>query len=169
MSATPARQRSVRQPGPALEPRILAVPCRARAFELTLEPGLSLLEGVRRGFGAEGFSSGTLDVAGLALDPFAYVMPALSTDGANAAFYSDVFRPSGVSRIEAGAMSFGRRGGAPFFHCHALWQEADGRLTGGHILPDGTSVAERVTLRAVGIAGAAFEACLLYTSDAADE
>jgi len=25
------------------------------------------------------------------------------------------------------------RDGAPFFHCHALWTEADGRAGGGHI------------------------------------
>lgn len=158
MTAAPAEGRGIRQPGPALEPRIVAVPGRARAFGLTLKPGETLLEGVRRGFAAEGFASGALDVGGLALGPFAYVMPALSTDGANAAFYSDIFRPQGVSRIEAGAMSFGRRDGAAFFHCHALWREADSRLTGGHVLPAETRVAERVTLNAIGIAGARFEA-----------
>ena len=44
-------------------------------------------------------------------------------------------RPAGVTRLSAGAMTLGRRDGAPFFHCHALWREADGTLSGGHILP----------------------------------
>ena len=28
-------------------------------------------------------------------------------------------------------MTFGERDGAPFFHCHGLWTEADGRFRGG--------------------------------------
>ena len=66
---------------------------------------------------------------GGALGPFAYVMPALSKTGANAAFYSDTFRPSGVTRLKLGAMTLGERDGAPFFHCHGLWTEADGRAS----------------------------------------
>ena len=39
---------------------------------------------------------------GGALGPFAYVMPALSKTGENAAFYSDTFRPAGVTRLKIG-------------------------------------------------------------------
>ena len=62
-----------------------------------------------------------LNIRGGALGPFAYVMPALSKTGENAAFYSDTFRPAGVTRLKTGAMTLGERDGAPFFHCHALW------------------------------------------------
>lgn len=147
----------IRQPGPALEPRILAVAARGRSFTFDLEPGLPLLEAVRRGFAAEDFTSGVVELGAVALSPFAYVMPALSKDGKNAAFYSEIFRPAGVSRLEAGAMTFGLRDGAPFFHCHALWQEADGRITGGHILPEETVVAGKITVSALGFDGAGFE------------
>ncbi|MCU0817762.1 MAG: DNA-binding protein [Beijerinckiaceae bacterium] len=147
----------IAQPGPVQSPRLVAVEGRGRAFRMRLPAGLTLLEATRQGFAAEGFASGTLNLGPLALEPFAYVMPALSRDGKNAAFYSETFRPSGISRLEQGALTFGRRDGAPFFHCHALWREADGRLTGGHILPEETTLAEDVTVEAFGISGACFE------------
>ena len=102
----------------------------------------------------EGFAGGTLNIRGGALGPFAYVMPALSKTGENAAFYSDTFRPAGVTRLKMAAMTFGSRDGAPFFHCHALWTEADGRVNGGHILPEETVVAEPFEVEAFGIDGA---------------
>ena len=55
-------------------------------------------------------------------------------------------------------MTLGRRDGAPFFHCHALWTEADGRAGGGHILPEETVVAEPFAVDAFGIDGAVFTA-----------
>ena len=85
-------------------------------------------------------------------------MPALSKTGENAAFYSDTFRPAGVTRLKTGAMTLGERDGAPFFHCHALWTEADGRVNGGHILPEETIVAEPFEVEAFGIDGAVFAA-----------
>jgi predicted DNA-binding protein with PD1-like motif len=151
------RPTQIQQPGPALEPRIVAVEGRGRAFALTLKAGLPLVEAVRAGFAAQGFASGTLNLEALALGPFAYVMPALSKDGRNAAFYSDIFRPEGMTRLESGAMTFGARDGAPFFHCHALWREESGKRNGGHILPEETLVAETMTVQAFGIDGALFE------------
>ena len=55
-------------------------------------------------------------------------------------------------------MTLGERGGAPFFHCHALWTEADGRAGGGHVLPEETLVAEQFQVEAFGIDGAVFTA-----------
>jgi predicted DNA-binding protein with PD1-like motif len=150
--------RSVEQPGPPAPERIQWVEGRGRAFTFTLEAGLPLLEAARQGFAAAGFAGGTLNIKGGALGPFAYVMPALSRNGANAAFYSDTFRPGGVTRLKLGAMTLGVRDGAPFFHCHALWTEADGRSNGGHILPEETVVAEPFEVEAFGIDGALFAA-----------
>jgi predicted DNA-binding protein with PD1-like motif len=116
------------------------------------------LEAARRSFAAEGFAGGVLNIRGGALGPFAYVMPALSKTGENAAFYSDNFRPAGVTRLKMGAMTLGQRDGAAFFHCHALWTEADGRAGGGHILPEETVVAEPFEVEAFGLDGAVFTA-----------
>ncbi|WP_375783156.1 PCC domain-containing protein [Bradyrhizobium sp. Pha-3] len=150
--------RSIAQPGAPIPERIQSVAARGRAFSFMLEAGIPLLEAVRRGFAAAGFSSGVLSATGGALGPFAYVMPALSKDGVNAAFYSDTFRPDGVTRLKLAALTFGERDGAPFFHCHGLWTEADGRFNGGHMLPDETIVAEPFEVSAFGIDGATFVA-----------
>ena len=100
--------RRIVQPGPPAPERIQWVEARGRAFSFTLEAGLPLLEAARRGFAAEGFAGGVLNIRGGALGPFAYVMPALSKTGENAAFYSDTFRPAGMTRLKMGAMTLGR-------------------------------------------------------------
>jgi hypothetical protein len=107
--------RRIEQPGPPPPERIQWVEGRGQAFVFTVQAGLPLLEAARRGFAAAGFAGGALNMRGGALCPFAYVMPALSKTGANAAFYSDTFRPDGVTRLKMGAMTLGTRDGAPFF------------------------------------------------------
>jgi predicted DNA-binding protein with PD1-like motif len=150
--------RRILQPGPPALERIQWVEARGRAFSFTVEVGLPLLEAARRGFAAEGFAGGTLNIKGGALGPFAYVMPALSKTGENAAFYSETFRPAGITRLKLATMTLGQRDGAPFFHCHGLWAEADGRVNGGHMLPEETVVAEPFEVEAFGIDGAMFVA-----------
>jgi len=156
--AMPEGMRSILQPGPPVPERIQWVEARGRAFSFTLQAGLPLLEAARRGFAEQGFSGGVLSMRSGALGPLAYVMPALSKDGANAAFYSDTFRPSGITQLKFAAMTLGERDGAPFFHCHGLWTETDGRLHGGHILPEESIVAEPFAVEAFGIDGAVFTA-----------
>jgi predicted DNA-binding protein with PD1-like motif len=85
-------------------------------------------------------------------------MPALSKTGENAAFYSDTFRPAGVTELKLATLTLGERDGAPFFHCHGLWREAGGRMSGGHMLPEETFVAEPFAVEAFGIDGAVFAA-----------
>jgi predicted DNA-binding protein with PD1-like motif len=150
--------RHIKQPGEPIAERIQWVEGRGRAFTLTLEAGLPLLEAARRGFAAQGFAGGTLNMRGGALGPFGYVMPALSKTGENAAFYSDTFRPAGVTQLKLATMTLGLRDGAPFFHCHGLWREADGKLSGGHMLPEETFIAEAFEAEAFGIDGAVFAA-----------
>ena len=99
--------RSIVQPGAPAPERIQWVEARGRTFSATLAAGLPLLEAARRAFAAEGFAGGVLNFRGGALGPFAYVMPALSRTGDNAAFYSDTFRPAGVTRLKIGAMTLG--------------------------------------------------------------
>lgn len=150
--------RRIEQPGTGTPERIQWVECAGRVFSLTLPAGALLLEAVRDGFAAAGFASGVVKLDGLGLSPFAYVIPALSKTPEHAAFYSETFRPQAGARIEVGAMTFGQRDGAPFFHAHAVWVEGDGKRSGGHILPDETTVAETITVEAIGLDGAVFTA-----------
>ena len=71
--------RSIAQPGPAVPERIQWVEARGRAFSFTLQAGLPLLEAASRGFAAEGFAGGTLNIRGGALGPFAYVWDPLES------------------------------------------------------------------------------------------
>ena len=148
--------RSIIQPGPVAPERIQWVAARGRAFSFICKAGMPLLEAARSGFAMAGFASGVLRWTGGGLGPFAYVMPALAKTDEHAAFYSATFRPAGVTRLKLAAMTFGIRDGEPFFHCHALWTEADGRAGGGHILPVETVVAEAFEVSAFGIDGATF-------------
>jgi predicted DNA-binding protein with PD1-like motif len=148
--------RHILQPGPTSPERIQWAEARGRGFSFTLEAGLPLLEAARRGFAREGFAGGTLNIKGGALGPFAYVMPALSKTSEHAAFYSETFRPTGITQLRLATMTFGQRDGAPFFHCHGLWAEADGRVNGGHMLPEETVVAEPFAVEAFGVDGAMF-------------
>ncbi len=150
--------RAIVQPGPPVAERIQWVEARGRAFSFTLEAGLPLLEAARRGLAAQGFGGGTLNVKGGALGPFAYVMPALAKSREHAAFYSETFRPPGITRLKLAAMTLGVRDGAPFFHCHGLWTETDDRVNGGHMLPEETFVAEPFEVDAFGLDGAVFAA-----------
>jgi predicted DNA-binding protein with PD1-like motif len=150
--------RSIEQPGAAAAERVQWVEARGKAFSFTLAAGLPLLEAARRGLAEAGFSGGVLSFRGGALGPFAYVMPALSKTGVNAAFYSDTYRPAGITRLKCGAMTLGERDATPFFHCHGLWTETDGNLHGGHILPEESIVAESFEVEAFGIDGAMFTA-----------
>ncbi len=150
--------RTVRQPGPAPAERIVSVASRGRAVAFDLPPGRPLLAAVTDAFRAEGFAGGALRLSGGRLAPLAYVMPALSPTPDRAAFYSATHRPDGGGRLVAGALTLGTRDGAPSFHAHALWEEADGSLRGGHLLPDGTVVGEGVRAEGVGLLDAAFVA-----------
>jgi predicted DNA-binding protein with PD1-like motif len=150
--------RDIKQPGPPTPERIQWVEARGRGFSFTLEAGIPLLEAVRRGFAAQGFASGVVNIKGGTIGPFGYVMPALSRTGENAAFYSETFRPDGQAWLKQATMTLGERDGAPFFHCHGLWLEAHCRVNGGHILPEETMVAEPFEVEAFGIDGAMFKA-----------
>lgn len=158
MTAAAVRPSVIRQPGAPHPERMVSTAGVGHSFRFVLEAGLPLLEAVRRGLAAEGYVSGVVEIGALALGPFGYVMPGLPVSPANAAYYTQPFRPAGITRLSGGAMTLGLRDGAAFFHCHGLWREADGKLSGGHILPEEAIVAEPAEVTALGIARARFEA-----------
>ena len=143
------------QPGPSLLPRVESLAARATRLDFTLEAGLSLLEAVARPLRAAGFASAAVEIAGGGFGPFAYVLPAHAPDAVHAAWYSATHEPPGGARLERGNVTFGQREGAPWLHCHAVWQEASGRRA-GHVLPEETLVAAPVAARAWGLSGAGF-------------
>lgn len=151
-----ALMRSISQPGPAPGDRAVTVPTLLHPVAFTLPPGGLLLEALRDALTQRGFRSAALAIEGGGFGPFGYVMPALSPDAARAAWYSETFRPPGTTRLERGAVTFGNRDGAPFFHTHAVWTEADGKRCAGHILPEEAVIAAPIHVTGVGLSGAEF-------------
>ncbi len=148
--------RTIRQPGAPLTERCTAVAVATGPITATLPAGMLLLDALHALLGQE-YDGACLSLSGGALGPFAYVMPAKSPDADHAAFYSATFRPAGETRFGDGAATVGFRDGKPFFHCHAIWTEADGHRGCGHVLPEETVIAAPIEVRGAGIIGARFE------------
>ena len=145
--------RRLLQPGPPHPVRIESLEGRARPFELSLAPGLNLIEAIAQPLLAAGFEGAAVRLEGGSLAPFTYVIPALSGDARYAAYYSEPFSPTGETRLEVANVMVGRRDGEPFLHCHGLWVEADGRRRGGHPIPDQTFIAAAPAAQAWGFTG----------------
>ncbi len=143
-------------PGPPATQRIVAVRAGAVTVEASLPAGGRLLDALACLIDAQRLESAALTLTGGGFGPFGYVIPGLSPDGSQVAFYSGTFRPPGTSRLEIATVTVGVRDGAPFFHCHALWTEADGRGGCGHVLPDETVIAAPIAVHGAGIVGARF-------------
>lgn len=152
----PAPHRTVRQPGLPTLPRIAAVPVGTVPIDTLLMPGQTLLDALAA-LMTEGIDSACLTLSGGALHPFAFVIPALSPDGSQAAFYSAAVQPPGHTALDTAAVTVGWRGDTPFFHCHALWTTADGARGCGHVLPGQTVIAAPIHASGAGIVGARFE------------
>lgn len=148
--------RTIRQPGPPAALRAACVPVGVVAVDRVLPAGARLLDALATLLEG-GADSACLTLSGGALSPFAYVIPALSPDASHAAYYSDIRRPPGESALRVAAITIGLREGKPFFHCHALWTEADGRRACGHVLPDDTVIAAPIRASGAAIVGARFE------------
>jgi predicted DNA-binding protein with PD1-like motif len=149
--------RSIRHPGIPVDPRVLAEPCSARRLTLTFAPGKPVLAAIHEALAAEGIDSAVIEIEGGSFDPLVYVIPAPSPDDQHAAWYSDVRRPAGLALGEALALSFGRREGQPFIHCHGIWIHADGFRGAGHLMPGEAMFAEPVEATVYALSGAVME------------
>ncbi|WP_040854636.1 DUF296 domain-containing protein [Phyllobacterium sp. YR531] len=144
-------ERRLLQPGPVAAQRFESFEGRGRQLEFMLQPGLSINEAIARPLLAANIRTATLQIEGGAFAPLHYLMPALSTDSVHAAWYSDQYSPPDETHLERGNVTFGERDGAPFIHCHAIWNEADGTRNAGHILPYETIVSQPVRAMAWGV------------------
>lgn len=149
--------RTLRQPGPAPSERIEAVRGPLTRLGFSLRPGATLAEAIAAPLIEAGLQSAAVRLAGTALHPFRYVIPAVSPDDAHVAYFSPPREAAGVSRIEIARATFGWNGGAPAVHCHAVWRDAEGRVGGGHILTDQTRIAAPAEATAIGFRGIRLE------------
>lgn len=152
---TPIRR--ISHPGTPAADRIQFVQGHAEKFEFMLEPGFSILESIRRGLAARGYEDAVLALDGGSFQPFVYVIPSLSSTPEHAVWYSDIYRPAGETTLERATVTFGVRDGDAFLHCHALWEEADGKKLAGHVIPHDAMVSSPIHAQAWGMTGMRFQ------------
>ena len=142
-------------PGPRATQRMQVARTRLVPVSGALRAGETVLAGVARVFADAGCRGGVAFLDGVTCDPMRYVLPALSTDGVHAAWYSDTFAPEGSCRIIRATASVGVKDGQPFLHCHGIWDTLDGRAM-GHLLLDSV-VAEDCEITGIGALDAWFD------------
>ena len=147
----------IRHPGPVAAERVHVARSRAEPLSLRLAAGVPLDQAVAAAFAQAGHDGGYLTLSDAAVERLAYVIPAASTDGAHAAWYSAPRSLGGPGRIEAAGVVVGRHAGAPFLHCHGLWRAEGGPPVMGHLLADGTRLARAATVAARAFPDARFE------------
>ena len=146
---------AIRHPGVRIEPRVMHARGDVRTITVTLPAGGSLMETVAAAIDGAGGDGGVMILDGLEIGPYRYVMPDRSSDGFHAAWYSEP-HAGARARIRHATAIVGKRDGAPWLHCHAMWHE-DGRSAMGHLLPDEVVVAEDATVTLHAFAGGGFE------------
>ena len=139
-------------PGPRADQRVQAVPATLRKIEGTGRAGQTVMQAVAAIFADAGCRGGMIRLDGAVCDPLRYVLPAFSTDGLHAAWYSDPIALEGPARIGPATATVGQKDGQTFLHCHGIWE---GRM--GHLLPLDSVLAKDVTLRGLGSPDAWFE------------
>jgi hypothetical protein len=112
----------IRHPGPQAQDRMPYASCHATKIACQVSAGEPLLNSLGRWADSTGFSSAVLDLSGVQLAAFDYVMPDRAVDDRHAAWYSDTHSSKGTQLEEAVAI-LGWRDGTWFAHIHAYWQE----------------------------------------------
>ncbi|WP_376776036.1 PCC domain-containing protein [Rhizobium populisoli] len=149
--------RQLVHPGAIVPVRHEAVRTELKPVDGVLQKGEVFLAGMARVFAEAGCRGGFVNIEGGACDPFRYVLPAFSPDNDHAAWYSATFAPDAGGRFQAATAIFGERDGAPFLHCHGIWDTGEGALRMGHVLPFDSIVSEPIRVSGYGSKTATFD------------
>ncbi|MDQ1901377.1 DNA-binding protein [Paracoccus sp. WLY502] len=146
------KQRMI-HPGPRAAERAAAVRAALRPIAGVLPAGQTVMAAVGDLFARHGCKGGLVWLDGVTCDPLRFVLPAPSTDGIHAAWYSATHAPDGPVTIRRATATVGWKDGAPFLHCHGTWAG-----TMGHLLPFDSVLAEDAPVHGLGAPDAWFEA-----------
>ncbi|MEU3275381.1 DUF296 domain-containing protein [Saccharomonospora sp. NPDC006951] len=137
-------------PGPVAAERIVSVPTSVSVVRAELAPGTVVSQGLWALTQAAGCQGASAELAHGCFGTLRYVHPAIGTDGERPATFSATVEPAAPGFVVSGTATVGTRDGAAFTHLHAIWLDGEGRLRGGHLLPETTvgAVPIQVTLRA---------------------
>lgn len=150
----PQQLSDITHPGPRNADRLPHRFCNAENVSIVLRQDTPLLEALAAWMVAENYDSAVLNLSGLALTPFDYVMPDRAVDDRHAAWYSDT-RHSVANTLSDAVAIVGYRDGACFAHIHAYWDE-NGAKRLGHLLPDTLQTGAEGRVSGYGIRGAQF-------------
>ncbi|MDN5567163.1 MAG: hypothetical protein L0G27_00165 [Paracoccus sp. (in: a-proteobacteria)] len=147
-------------PGPADPIRIQISPCRAHKISLILRAGMPLDIAIIEAAQSAGFRAAWLWVTDAPCDLLSYVIPGPPPGDGRVAFYSDTrvlsAQGNAFPRITAMGMHLGQGADGPAIHAHGLWNDAEGHVLMGHLLPAETRLSRDVQVTVWGIDGAIF-------------
>lgn len=149
----PNLPRHIHHPGTPTAERWRAVACHVHPVTLALAAGCDINTAIARAFAAKGFAGGYVRLKNVPMRQLNYVMPAAAPDETHAAWYSETFALQDATIVDAG-LHAGVRDGKPFLHCHGTWQDADGVIGMGHLLPFEAQFLEDTEVEALALDGA---------------
>jgi predicted DNA-binding protein with PD1-like motif len=129
--------RTVKQPGPAQEPRLLAEQAEATAeLRLVLPEGADLHEGLIAALRERGIADAAIRLTGGGFGSMQYLTGQPDGSGARVATYGAPTLLQGPVALVGGNAILGRlENGEPILHCHAVVADREGRIHGGHLPP----------------------------------
>lgn len=154
--------RTLKQPGPPLQPRrVLEWAAPAQDLRVTLAAGQDLLCGLVAALAERGVVHAAVQVISADVARMAYLTGAEDPSGARVATYGPPTWLEGPVTLLGGNGILGPGPeGETLLHCHAVMVDGDGRLHGGHLPPGdcllaaGGAVAVATPLREAAFAAA---------------
>jgi predicted DNA-binding protein with PD1-like motif len=148
----------MRQPGPALQPRLLAERAEVAAeLRVVLPKGSDLHEGLIAALTGRGIADAAIRLSGGGFGSMQYLTGQPDASGQRVATYGAPTLLEGPVAVIGGNAILGRlENGQPILHCHAVVADREGRIHGGHLPPGvcrtgpGGIVAWATVLRGAG-------------------
>lgn len=123
-------------PGPIEAQRIThCVAPQGRHLRIALPPGATLFDGLVQPLAALGIHNAALNILAGEFERLVYCVAPPDPTGRVAAAYTEPNDAGQSFLLTANATLGSNAAGQPVVHCHAGLRDSDGRLRGGHLLP----------------------------------
>ena len=137
------RPRTLVHPGPVGAIRIEHRHAnRARHFRLGLEPGRTMQDAIIEPLMLLGVQAASMTILGGRLEKLLYCVAPPDPTGERVANYTRPIEAGAATLIFGNATLGKNTRGEPIVHCHATFVCEDGRVRGGHIVVDRSTVAD---------------------------
>lgn len=122
--------------GPAPKQRIVSVASAVEVVRGELPPGALLIDALWNLMEPTGAEAGAVELGPGTFGNLPYVYPAVGDDASQPMSFTKANRSPGPCLVLGGSATVGRRHGERFTHTHATWMDGQGRIRGGHLLPE---------------------------------